>query len=91
MKPIAIFQHDPLQRPGYLLEFFEERRMPARVLRACDGDDAPRFSRFFSGVVVLGSDANINDPAPWTERELRLATDASPATFPCSATASAAS
>ena len=24
MKPIAIFQHDPSQRPGYLLEFIDE-------------------------------------------------------------------
>jgi hypothetical protein len=24
MKPIAIFQHDPAQRPGFLLEFIDE-------------------------------------------------------------------
>ena len=75
MKPIAIFQHDPLQRPGYLLEFLDERRIPARVLRPCEGDDVPRSSRFFSGIVVLGSDASVNDPALWIERELRLIKD----------------
>jgi hypothetical protein len=24
MKPVAIFQHDPLQRPGYLLRYLDE-------------------------------------------------------------------
>jgi GMP synthase (glutamine-hydrolysing) len=76
MKPIAIFQHDPLQRPGYLLEFLDELSIPARVIRPCEGDDVPRSSRFFSGIVILGSDASVNDPAPWIERELRLTGDA---------------
>lgn len=76
MKPIAIFQHDPLQRPGYLLEFLDEMGVPARVLRPCEGDDIPRTSRFFSGIVVLGSDESVNDPALWIERELRLVKDA---------------
>ena len=76
MKPIAIFQHDPLQRPGYLLEFLDEHRIPAEVLRPCEGDDVPRSSRVFSGIAFLGSDASVNDSAPWIERELRLAGDA---------------
>ena len=76
MKPIAIFQHDPLQRPGYLLEFLDELAFPARVIRPCEGDDVPRSSRFFSGIVFLGSDASVNDPASWIARELRLAGDA---------------
>src|SRR5450432_931002 len=65
MKPIAILQHDPLQRPGYLLQYLDELAIPARVLLPCDGDDVPRSSRFFSGVVALGSDASANDRAPW--------------------------
>jgi GMP synthase (glutamine-hydrolysing) len=76
MKPIAIFQHDPLQRPGYLLEFLDELAIPSRVIRPCEGDDVPRSSRFFSGVVFLGSDSSVNDPALWIARELRLAGDA---------------
>jgi len=76
MKPLAIFQHDPLQRPGYLLEFLDELGIPARVIRPCEGDDVPRSSRFFSGMVFLGSDASVNDPALWIARELRLAGDA---------------
>jgi GMP synthase (glutamine-hydrolysing) len=76
MKPIAILQHDPLQRPGYLLDFLDEHIVPARVIRPSEGDDVPRSSRFFSGIVFLGSDASVNDSDPWIERELRLAGDA---------------
>lgn len=76
MKPIVILQHDPLQRPGYLLEFLEERAVPCRVVRPCDGDDVPATARAFSGIVVLGSDASVNDSAPWIARELRLVGEA---------------
>jgi GMP synthase-like glutamine amidotransferase len=76
MKPIAVLQHDPLQRPGYLLDFLDELAIPARIIRPCKGDDVPRSSRFFSGLAFLGSDASVNDPAPWIARELRLVGDA---------------
>jgi GMP synthase (glutamine-hydrolysing) len=76
MKPIAIFQHDPLQRPGYLLEFLDELAIPSRVVRPAEGDDVPRSSRFFSGIVLLGSDASVNDSDDWIARESRLASDA---------------
>jgi GMP synthase (glutamine-hydrolysing) len=82
MKPIAILQHDPLQRPGYLLQYLDELAIPARVLHPCDGDDVPRSSRFFSGIVTLGSDASANGGAPWIERELRLIGDAIAADVP---------
>jgi GMP synthase-like glutamine amidotransferase len=76
MKPIAILQHDPMQRPGYLLEFLDQLALASRVIRPIEGDDVPRSARFFSGIVFLGSDASVNDPASWVERELRLAGDA---------------
>ncbi len=76
MKPVAIFQHDPLQRPGYLLQFLDEIGIPSRVIRVHQGDDVPRSARFFSGVVFLGSDASVNDRLPWIEREQRLVGDA---------------
>lgn len=76
MKPVAIFQHDPLQHPGYLLRFLDEVGIASRIVRSGEGDDVPRSARFFSGVVVLGSDASVNDPLPWIERERRLVGDA---------------
>jgi GMP synthase-like glutamine amidotransferase len=82
MKPIAILQHDPLQRPGCLLQYLDELAIPARVLHPCAGDDVPRSSRFFAGIVALGSDRSANDGAAWIERELRLVGDAIAADVP---------
>jgi GMP synthase (glutamine-hydrolysing) len=76
MKPVAIFQHDPLQRPGYLLRFLDQAGIPSRIVRPCEGDDVPRSARFFAGMVFLGSDASVNDRLPWIEREQRLVGDA---------------
>ena len=76
MKPVAIFQHDPLQRPGYLLNFLDRVGIESRIIRPTEGDDVPRTARSFSGVVFLGSDASVNDALPWIEREQRLVSDA---------------
>ena len=76
MKPVGIFQHDPLQAPGYLVSFLDEAAIPWRVVRAAEGDDVPRTARSFSGLVLLGSDQSVNDGLPWIERELRLTRDA---------------
>ncbi|MGZ5768550.1 MAG: type 1 glutamine amidotransferase [Caldimonas sp.] len=76
MKPVAIFQHDPLQRPGFLLRFLDEIGIESQIICPSEGDDVPRSARCFSGVVFLGSDASVNDPLPWIERELKLVGDA---------------
>ena len=76
MKPVAIFQHDPLQRPGYLLRYLDEAGIASQIIRPSEGDDVPLSARSFSGVVFLGSDASVNDPLPWIDRELRLVKDA---------------
>lgn len=76
MKPVAIFQHDPLQRPGYLLQYLDELGIASRIIRPDEHDDVPRTARFFSGIVFLGSDQSVNDDLPWIASELRLAGDA---------------
>ena len=76
MKPIAIFQHHPLQRPGYLLQFLDELGGSSRVIRQSEGDEVPVSARFFSGIALLGADASVNDAASWIGRELRLVGDA---------------
>ena len=76
MKPVAIFQHDPLQRPGYLLRYLDEVGIPSQIVRPSEGDDVPRSARGFSGLVFLGSDASVNDPVPWISAELALTRDA---------------
>ena len=76
MKPVAILQHDPLQRPGYLLQFLTDAGLATHIVRPAEGEDIPRSARLFSAVVVLGSDCSVNDPLPWIERELRLVKEA---------------
>ncbi len=76
MKPVAIFQHDPLQRPGCLLRYLDEVGIASRIVRADEHDEVPRTARLFSGIVFLGSDCSVNDRLPWIERELRVARDA---------------
>lgn len=72
MDPVAILQHDPAQRPGYLLERLYRRRVPARLFRPAEGDDVPRSLRGFSGLVVLGSEHSVNDPDRWIAHEREL-------------------
>ena len=65
MKPVAIFQHDKTQRPGYLLKFLEDRGIPTRILAPMEGDAAPQRAEAFCGLVMLGSNLSVNNPLPW--------------------------
>jgi len=76
MKPVAIFQHDRTQRPGYLLNFLEQRGIPSQLFFPAEGDRLPQGAADFSGLIFLGSNASVNDPLPWVERELGLMYDA---------------
>ncbi|SMC29086.1 GMP synthase-Glutamine amidotransferase [Andreprevotia lacus DSM 23236] len=74
MKPIAICQHHPAQGPGYLLDFLNQRALPWRLFRLEDG--TPTGMQDYSGVVILGSPASVNDGASWIRREALLVQDA---------------
>ena len=76
MKPLAILQHDPLQRPRLPARVSRRARDPGSGHPSLRRDDVPGSSRHFSGVVFLGSDASVNDAALWIARELRLAGNA---------------
>lgn len=76
MKPVAIFQHDKTQRPGYLLKFPEDRGIPTRIFAPMEGDAVPRRSEAFSGLVFLGRNGSVNDPLLWIDRERQLTRDA---------------
>jgi len=76
MKPVGIFQHDPLQAPGYLARHLDDAGIAWQIFRPAEGDDVPRTARCFSGLVFLGSDRSVNDRLSWIERELRLVGDA---------------
>ncbi|MBC8056037.1 MAG: type 1 glutamine amidotransferase [Rhizobiales bacterium] len=76
MKPVAIFQHDKIQRPGYLLSFLQQRGIPTRIIAPMEGDPIPHSAESFSGLIFLGSNGSVNDPLPWIARERLLMQDA---------------
>lgn len=76
MNPVALFQHDKTQRPGYLLDVLKRRGIETRLIRPAEGDDVPRSAEGFGGLVFLGSNRSVNDPLPWIGRELALMRDA---------------
>lgn len=73
-KPIAICQHESTQGPAYLATFLQQHALPFQLL---DKDEQlPADSRDFSAVVVLGSNASVNDDARWIRRETAFVQDA---------------
>lgn len=72
MRPIAIFQHDPNQRAGYLQEFLNTWHVPTVHINPEAGDAVPLQARDFSGLVLLGSNRSVNDPLPWIAQEKAL-------------------
>ncbi|NUZ08257.1 type 1 glutamine amidotransferase [Piscinibacter koreensis] len=83
MKPIAIFQHDDTQRPGFLKQTLEELGIEQRTfVPEADPGYVPRDARDFSGIVLLGSNRSVNDPLSWIEREARLVRAAMDADIP---------
>lgn len=70
---IAIFQHHPHQGPGFLLQMLEAGGLEARICSPDDDDeDLPEAIAAFDGLVVLGSDASVNEDRPWIHHERRL-------------------
>ncbi len=76
MKPVAIFQHETNQGPGYLQTFLDRHALPYRLFYPALGDAVPVHARDFSGLVVLGSNRSVNDPLPWIGAESALIRDA---------------
>ena len=72
MRPVAIFQHDPHQRPGYLQEFLRSWQVPMQHINPEAGDPVPLQARDFSGLVLLGSNRSVNYPLPWIAQEIAL-------------------
>lgn len=69
MNPVAILQHEANQGPGFLLEFLHSQAIPVVVLQPARRD-LPRRVRDYAGVVVLGSNASVNDGDAWIADEL---------------------
>jgi GMP synthase-like glutamine amidotransferase len=76
MKPVAIFQHDRMQGPGYLQYFLEQHDIPFTIFHPAEGDSVPTTPTDFSGLVFLGSPLSVNDPLSWIAGEQALITRA---------------
>lgn len=77
-RPIAIFQHETSQGPGYLLQFLQQQEIPYRLFHPAEGQALPRQAADYSGLVLLGSNRSANDDThlPWVAAELQLLRDA---------------
>jgi GMP synthase-like glutamine amidotransferase len=82
MRPVALLQHEPNQRPGFLRDFLNEAGIPSVTFQPADGDSVPRSPRDFSGLVVLGSAHSVNDRLGWIDQEVALVQAAMAADIP---------
>ncbi len=76
LKPIAICQHDASQGPAYLQQYLQRWQLPYRIFAINQGEAPPQRSRDYSGIVLLGSNASVNDRLPWIRQEEQLLSDA---------------
>jgi len=76
MKPIAIFRHAPIDGPGYLAEFLNQRQIPWQLIRIDAGDAVPQNALAYSGLVFMGGPMSVNDDLPWIAPALALIRDA---------------
>ncbi|WP_157782184.1 type 1 glutamine amidotransferase [Piscinibacter gummiphilus] len=69
---MAILQHDPTQRGGFLVRCLEQCGMETKVFCPDEGDSLPRSAPDYSGIVLLGSNRSVNDPVDWIAEELHF-------------------
>lgn len=76
LKPIAICQHDATQGPAYLQSYLDLCQLPYQIFAINNGEAPPLSSKDYSAVVLLGSNASVNDPYLWIKQEEVLVQDA---------------
>ncbi len=72
MKPIAIFRHAPIEGPGQLASFLDQKKLPWTLLCIDAGDPVPAAPDAFSGLVFMGGPMSVNDALPWIASSLAL-------------------
>ncbi len=65
MKPVAIFQFAPDDRPAYFVTYLAARSIPYRLIRLDRGEPVPAHPSTFAGLALLGGPMSANDPLPW--------------------------
>lgn len=76
MKPVAIFRHVPIEGPGYLATFLDEREIAWQLVSIDEGEAVPGSAADFAGLVFMGGPMSVNDNLPWIAHALDLIRDA---------------
>jgi GMP synthase-like glutamine amidotransferase len=82
MKPVIIFRYALTEGPGFLIDFFNKKHIPWRLLKVDEGEALPVSVREFSGVVLMGGTMSVNDDLPWIPPMLALIREAVAADIP---------
>ena len=72
MKPIAIFQHTHVGRPGAVVTVLNELGVPWVVVPVMDGAPIPDDPSCFSGIILMGGSMGVNDGLSWINDEIEL-------------------
>ena len=76
MKPVAIFQHTDIGRPGSVTSIIEALGLPYTLIEIYKGHAIPEHPHDFSGLIFMGGPMGVNDEYDWLEHErvlIRLA------------------
>lgn len=60
-QPILILQHAHYDWPGYLLDFFNDKKIPYVVINRDQGHELPNNLNSFSGFAIMGGAMSAND------------------------------
>ena len=72
MKPVAIFQHTDIGRPGSVVDILDALGIPMQRVDIYKGDAVPAVPDDFSGLVFMGGPMGVGDSHDWLEHERAL-------------------
>ena len=82
MHPVLIFQHSPIEGPGYFTRFLDRHHIPWRLVRIDADEPVPSALNGVSGVCLMGGPMSVNDDLPWIPPLLALIRQAVAADIP---------
>ncbi|OXR49992.1 glutamine amidotransferase class-I [Pusillimonas sp. T2] len=72
MKPVAIFQHSDIGRPGSVIDIINALGLSYSIIETYRGEPVPRHADDFSGLIFMGGPMGVNDNDEWLEHERDL-------------------
>ncbi|NQY63807.1 MAG: type 1 glutamine amidotransferase [Alteromonadaceae bacterium] len=71
-KEVLIFLHSADDAPGYLVEYFQQRKIPHRVIDSYKNEIIPALNDSIAGLAFMGGSMSANDDIAWLKDELKL-------------------